>query len=274
MTALTPSTVPAPSSRSLSSRSTSSTRSFLRLTAVHSWYQIAETIRVPIALIGTAVFPAVSMLFFVVPQPFADEPVAATAAAAQLACFAVMSVCLFTYGVGVSEDRALPWDGYLRTLPVGPGPRLAGRLVTGLAFALLGLVPVVAVAGLLTAATLPPQRLAATLGALALGALPLLGAGLTIGYSLVPKAALAVAQLLLLPLAFAGGLFLPPQLFPGWLDAISVWLPTRAARDLVAAAATGSDLPATTLPVLLGWTLLTGALAVRAYRRDEGRRFR
>jgi ABC-2 type transport system permease protein len=105
-------------------------------------------------------------------------------------------------------------------------------------------------------------------------ALPLLGAGLTIGYSLVPKAALAVAQLLLLPLAFAGGLFLPPDLFPDWLDRISVWLPTRAGRDLVASAATGSSLPATTVPVLLGRALLTAGLAVRAYRRDEGRRFR
>src|SRR6185312_7232851 len=32
-------------------------------------------------------------------------------------------------------------------------------------------------------------------------------------------------------LAFGGGLFLPPQLFTGWLDAISMWLPTRQARE-------------------------------------------
>jgi len=55
---------------------------------------------------------------------------------------------------------------------------------------------------------------------------------------------------------------------------ISRWLPTRAGRDLVVTATTGVALPGTTLLVLGGWTLLTGSLALWAYRRDEGRRFR
>ncbi|ROP42803.1 ABC transporter permease [Pseudokineococcus lusitanus] len=246
----------------------------LRLVALHTRAQVVETARVPIALVGTLVFPTLVLLFFVVPQPFAQDPAPATAAVAQISLFAVISVCLFTYGVGVAEDRALPWDPYLRTLPVGAGPRLAGRLLNGLGFALASLVPVVGVASLLTAATLPAGRLLLTGGALALAALPMLGLGLAIGYGASTKAALALAQLLLLPLAFGGGLFLPPELFPTWLDALSTWLPTRAGRDLVVAASTGTDLSTTALPVLAAWTVLTGALAVLAYRRDEGRRFR
>lgn len=240
----------------------------------HARYQFLETVRIPIAVIGTTLFPSLTILFFVVPQPFAQDPAAATAAAAQLAVFAVMSVCLFSFGVGVAEDRALPWDGYLRTLPAGPLPRLAGRLLNGLAFAVLGLAPLVVIAWLLTAATLPPGRLALTLVALLAAGVPLLALGLTVGYSLSVKAALAAAQALLLPMAFAGGLFVPPEAFPGWLDALSRWLPTRAGRDLVVSASTGVDLPSVALPVLAGWTVLTGVLAGWAYRRDEGRRFR
>ena len=248
--------------------------SIVRLTGLHTRYQFTETIRIPIAVIGTMLFPSLSILFFIVPQPFAQDAEAATVATAQLAVFAVMSVCLFTYGVGVAEDRALPWDGYLRTLPVGPVPRLAGRLLNGFAFVILGLMPLVLLAWLLTAATLPFSRLALTLGALLLAGVPLFALGITIGYSLSTKTALAVAQSLLLPLAFGGGLFLPPDTFPGWLDAISTWLPTRAGRDLVVSATTGIDLPGTTVLVLAGWTLLTGSLATWAYWRDEGRRFR
>ncbi len=246
----------------------------LRLTGLHTRYQFTQTIRVPIAVIGTTLFPSLSLLFFVVPMSFAQEPLAATRAAAQLAVFAVMSVCLFSYGVGVAEDRALPWDGYTRTLPVGPAPRLTGRLLNGLAFVVLGLVPLVLLAWLLTAATLPPSRLALTVVALLVAGVPLFAIGISIGYSLSTTAALAVAQLLLLPLAFGGGLFLPPETFPGWLDAISRWLPTRAGRDLVVTATTGGGLPGTTLLVLGGWSLLAGSLAVWAYRRDEGRRYR
>jgi ABC-2 type transport system permease protein len=53
-----------------------------------------------------------------------------------------------------------------------------------------------------------------------------------------------------------------------------MWLPTRAGRDLVVSATTGVGLPGTTLLVLAGWTLITSSLALVAYRRDEGRRFR
>ena len=115
-------------------------------------------------------------------------------------------------------------------------------------------MPLVLIAWLLTAATLPLFRLALTVAALLLAGVPLFALGITIGYSLSAKAAPAVAQSLLLPLAFGGGLFLPPETFPSWLDAISTWLPTRAGRDLVVTATTGVDLPASTWLVLGGWT--------------------
>jgi ABC-2 type transport system permease protein len=251
-----------------------STANEVRMTGLHARYQFTETIRVPIAVIGTMLFPSLSLLFFVVPQSFAKDPGAATTATAQLAVFAVMSVCLFNYGVGVAEDRALPWDSYVRTLPVGPSPRLLGRLINGLAFIVLGLLPLVLIAWLLTAATLPPARLALTTAALLTAGLPLFAGGISIGYSMSTKAALAVANSLLLPLAFAGGLLLPPQTFPGWLNSISMWLPTRAGRDLVVHATTGVGLPGTTVLVLACWTVITASLALAAYRRDEGRRFR
>ena len=245
----------------------------VRMTFLHTRSQLVETLRIPIAVIGTTVFPALSLLFFVVPQPFSQNPVAATAAASQISLFAVMSVCLFTYGVGVAEDRALPWDAYLRTMPVGPGPRLAGRLLNGLAFSLIGLLPVMVVAATLTAARLPMDRLALAVGAIVLAALPMLGIGLTIGYALSTKAALAMAQVLLLPLAFGGGLFLPPEMFPGWLEAISRLLPTRAGRDVLVGATTGEAVSGMAFAVLAAWTVLAFALAAWGYRRDEGRRF-
>lgn len=263
----------APSTTRPSRPGTGAAPGALRLTLVHTRAQLLETLRVPVAVIGTIAFPALSLLFFVVPQPFARDAVAATAATSQIALFAVMSVCLFTYGVGVAEDRALPWDAYLRTLPVGPAPRLLGRLLNGLTFAVLGLLPVVAIGAALTAATLPVGRVALALGAILLAAMPMLGIGLTIGYALTTKAALAVAQVLLLPLAFGGGLFLPPETFPDWLETVSRLLPTRSGRDLLVAATTGADVSAAAPVVLAVWTVLAFGLAGWAYRRDEGRRF-
>lgn len=246
----------------------------LRLVVLHSRLQVLETLRTPIAVISSMLFPVLSYLFFVAPQPFADEVDAATAATAQLAVFAVASVCLFSFGAGVAEDRALPWDGYLRTLPAGPLPRFAGRLVAALLLSFLGLVPLLLAAATLTAAQLPLLRWPGAVAALVAAAVPLLGLGLTVGYSMTAKAAVAVAQVLLFPLAFGGGLFLPPDTFPAWLDAVSLGLPTRAGRDLLIWATVGDPAPASTVPVLLAWQVATLAAAAWAYRRDEGRRFR
>ncbi|MCV2392889.1 ABC transporter permease [Actinotalea sp. M2MS4P-6] len=251
-----------------------STVAFPRLALVHYRYGFLETVRVPMAVLGTMLFPALALLFFVVPQrAVAGDPLAAAAATAQLAVFAVMSTSVFTYGIGVAEDRAQPFDPYLRTLPAGPWPRMVGRVLNGTTWSLLGLVPPILVAVLLTEASIPFDRFLLSVLLVMLAGIPFLLIGLTIGYLMSSKAATAVAQVVVFPLAFAGGLFLPPETFPGWLDTLSTFLPSRAARDLVVSAATGADLPATALPVLLGWTVAFALLTAYAYRRDEGRRF-
>src|ERR1700755_1281234 len=101
------------------------------LALTHARFQLLETVRIPIALIGSAFFPAASMLFFVV--PFAGEdPVASTFATPSMGTLAVMTTTLFQYGVGVAEDRQQPWDPSTRTLPAGPLPRFMGRILAGL----------------------------------------------------------------------------------------------------------------------------------------------
>lgn len=249
--------------------------STLRLALLHTRFQLLETIRIPIAMIGNLVFPALALLFFVVPQrAIADDPVLATAAVAQLGMFSVMSTALFTHGIGVAEDRALPFDTFVRALPAGALPRLVGRILTGLMLTALALVPLIAVGALLTAAMLPLGRLAASVGVVLVVALPFTLLGLALGYLLSSKAAVAIVQVVVFPLAFAGGLFMPPEIFPDWLDALSRTLPSRAGRDLLVAITSGQAMPASTIPVLVGWTVAFAVLAVLAYRGDEGRRYR
>jgi len=256
------------------STTTLTTRPFWTLAVVHARFQFLETVRIPIAVIGNLLFPSLALLFFVIPQrAVAEDPLIATAAVAQLGVFAVMSTCLFSFGVGVSEDRAMPFDPFLRTLPAGAGPRLTGRVLNGVLWSYLALVPLVLLGAFLTAATVTPTQALAAVAMVPAVAVPFLLLGLAIGYRLSSKAAIAVVQATLFPLAFAGGLFMPPEAFPAWLDAISKLLPSRAARDLAVQAVTGYPAYSFALVVLLAWTAAFAVMAVTAYRRDEGRRF-
>ncbi|ROT33909.1 ABC transporter permease [Micromonospora sp. HM5-17] len=244
----------------------------MRLALVHTRYQLLETVRIPIAVIGSTFFPTVSMLFFVVPFS-GDDPVVATYATASMVTFAVMSTNIFQYGIGVAEDRAQPWDPYLRTLPAGAAPRFAGRIAAGLAMTLLSLIPVVLVAALATEARVSGPAFLAALGTVVLIAVPFTLMGLAIGYALPSKAATVVAQVIFFPLAVGGGLLFPPGDAPGFITAIAPYLPTRGAVELMWAAVGDFRVNPTSLVMLGVWIVVLAAVAGWAYRRDEGRRF-
>ena len=242
------------------------------LALTHARFQLIETLRIPMALIGSAFFPAASMIFFVVPFVGSD-PVYATYATASMVTFVVMTSNLFQYGIGVAEDRAQPWDPFTRTLPAGPGPRFAGRILAGLVLMTVSLIPVVVIAALFTAATITAPAFLAAVGAVIVAAIPFTLMGLGIGYALPSKAAIVVAQLLFFPLAFGGGLMTAPGSAPGFVEDLAPYLPTGGAVRLMWAAVGDFPLDVSSLVALAGWTIALAAFAVWAYRRDEGRRF-
>ncbi|MCS5718527.1 ABC transporter permease [Herbiconiux sp. CPCC 205763] len=249
--------------------------SVARLTFVHAKYSLIETSRIPIAIIGSLVFPVLSLLFFVVPQRVvADDPLYATQAIISLSVFAVLANGLFSFGLGIAENREKAWDPYLRTLPApGISRVLAHIFSTGL-MALVSIIPVIVVGGLFTAASAPLPNVLAGFVALAISSLPFMLMGICVGYALPQKAAIAVVQVLMFGLAFGGGLFLPPILFADWLNTLSMFLPSRSAREIVVWAVQGGELPGWAVLGWAVWTAVTLVLALVLFRRDEGRRFR
>lgn len=249
--------------------------STLGLTLVHTKYSLLETLRVPIAVIGTLVFPTLAFCLFVLPQAaVTSNPEYATAAVASMIVFAYMSAGLFSIGLDLAEQRSKPWAPYLRTLPGSPTARIGGILLATLVAATGAMVPLLIVGGLFTSARPPLPHLLAAIGLVILTAIPSALIGFVIGTTAGPKAAIAITQVAMFLLAFGGGLFLPPMLFPDWLDMASRTLPIRQAREIVVGAALGADIPLWAVVGVIAWTVALGVLAVVLYRRDEGRRYR
>ncbi|MFD2763778.1 ABC transporter permease [Micromonospora eburnea] len=243
------------------------------LALVHARYQLLETVRIPVAVFGSAFFPAAAMLFFVVPFT-GEDPAAATYATAAMVTFAVMSANIFQYGIGVAEDRDKPWDPYTRTLPAGPAARLTGRILAGLALTYVSMIPVVVIAAVATEASVSPVQFLLGAGAVAVISVPFTLLGLSIGYSLPSKAAIVVAQLVFFPLAVGGGLLTGgPDTTPGFIKTIAPYLPTRGAVEVMWAATTDLRPNPVSLVMLGVWVVVLATVAGWAYRRDEGRRF-
>lgn len=249
--------------------------SVVRLTALHAKYSLVETFRTPIAVIGTMVFPALALLFFVVPnRTVADNPEWATQAVIALSVFAVMTNGLFSFGLTIAENREKPWDPYLRTLPAPGIARVFAQIFSTGLLGLAAIIPLVAIGGLFTAAEASAGRIGLGLIALAVSSLPFMLIGICIGYAMSMKAAIAVVQVVMFGLAFGGGLFLPPEIFADWLNTISKFFPSRQAREFVIWAVQGGQLEWWVWVGIIVWTIVFLVLALVLFRRDEGRRYR
>jgi ABC-2 type transport system permease protein len=227
-----------------------------------------ELLRYPAYSLPALFFPAVLFLLFAAPRSaYPDQVMVGFAAVA------VLGVVFFQFGVGIAADRISPWESFLRTLPASSRIRIGARVVSALAFATAAATIVVVSALATTSAGLPPSSWPLLAAALLLGAVPFALLGIALGYLIWPKAALPVANLVYLPLSFAGGLWTGPAELPEFIADISPLVPTRAWGDILWAVVGAQRLSWPTPLILVGYGIVFGGLAIWGYRRDEGERF-
>jgi ABC-2 type transport system permease protein len=105
------------------------------------------------------------------------------------------------------------------------------------------------------------------------GTLAFLAIGLLAGsFSKTPEAGSAVANLIVLPMAFLSGAFFPLQGAPAWLQTISKALPLRHLVDGMQNVMVRGEGPATVLPqigVLLAFAVVVAGAALALFRWDD-----
>jgi ABC-2 type transport system permease protein len=242
----------------------------MRAVRAHFLADLRMLSRMPAFTIPTALLPSLFFFMFGVPRG-GQGP--APVLAASFATFAVFAVVFFKFGVGAAIERAAPWTRYVRTLPLSPASVLAGRSFTAVVFAFVAASAVLVTARLTTGEGLPPKDLARVFVGLLGGAVPFALGGLALGYRTTPRSAVAVANVLYLALSYAGGLWTPPAALPPAVRAIAGLLPTYHWGRVVWTAASALPWRAVDWLVLAGWAVALGALALHAYRCDEGARF-
>ena len=161
----------------------------------------------------------------------------------------------------------------LRLAPVSTGSVVLARVGVSLVVALIQL------AVFLLIATTPYFGLKLTsawwmaIPVLLCGTLAFMSIGLLVGsFAKTQQAATAIANLVILPMAFLGGAFIPLDFAPNWLRDASYVMPLRylvtGMQDVMAR----GEGPAAALPaigILLGLTVVLTLIAVRVFRWDE-----
>lgn len=216
--------------------------------------------------VPTVLFPAMLYAFF--GAGLAGDGPAAGYAMASFAVYAVLGVGFYQFGVTVAQDRADPFIRWQRLLPGSALAPWIARIAVGMGFSALAMALVLMLGKMLGGVILADSTAWLRLTAITLAAaLPATLMGTALGSLASARAAVPLANLVFLPLAYLGGLWMPPQLLPDAVAAISVWTPTRAMGELAWAALDGRALPLRYLLVLAGWTALAAAITWWAQTR-------
>ena len=174
-----------------------------------------------------------------------------------------------TAGTQVQEDQR---NGFLRQLIVaGMSPRtfLVGSIIAASAVIIPALVAVVAV-GIATGVDGGLLPIAATLVVLWIGLLPTILIGLVLGMVLKGGAAMAGGVVTMMAMAILGGLWMPLEMFPSWMQTLGQFIPTYWISRLGEWTLYGGDLPATGLLVIGAWTLVLGTVCMVSMSRAVG----
>jgi ABC-2 type transport system permease protein len=243
----------------------------LLLVRAHTKVQFLDLIRWPGYVVPTVVFPAMFYTIFDLPAA-RMHPQDADILALAFIAWAVIGVTLYQFGVGIAQERGRPWERYVRTLPASVFVRFGARTATALLFGMMTAAIVALVARAFTPIDLTlVQWLLVLVYALA-GGIPFVLIGITIGYWVSARASVPTATAVNLLLAYAGGLWMPPQYLPSFVATISPYLPTRQFGDLLwSVVGEGNALRA--VMGLASYTLIFGFLAAIGYRRDERKRY-
>lgn len=233
--------------------------------------------RVPAFSLTNLALPVVFFTFFGLPVAGlvrSDGISVGAFLVASFGAYAVGSVMVYSFGIGVAVERGMKVDVLMRVTPLPPGVYLLAKVITALVFSLVSLVVLIVYAVVAGAVTQPWAVWGEMIARLLVGSVPFIGLGFAIGYMAGPHSAPAVANLVYLPLAFASGLFVPPGQLPRFVRTFAPYLPTYHYGQLVWGTLRANTEPlAVSVAWLAGYALVFFTLALRAYRADEQHKF-
>ncbi|MCO1655833.1 ABC transporter permease [Pseudonocardia humida] len=234
--------------------------------------EVAEGLRAilrePVALFFAVLMPVLFFALFAGIFGGYTSPSGLPVAATMLATygtFAVATVMMVNPGVTVADDRTRGW---LRVKKVSGTPiavSVAAKVIAALPYALLSLLAISAMSLAISGPVLDVGTWLRVVGVLLLGSLPFALLSLAVGFVASSNATVAILNAILFPMTIASGLWLPPGLLPGFVQAIAPLLPTYHLSQLAQAQMTGAG-GLGHLVALLVSTVVAAALAGLAYR--------
>ena len=200
--------------------------SMLRIYLAEAAAELLRVLRTPAFVAPSLAFPVVFYVMFgiVLPGNWGGLE-KATYLLATYGVFGVIGPALFGFGVGLAIERQQGWLELKRVSPMPTAAYFFAKIAMSQVFALMIILLLSAAAigfGGVHVSIVIWLKLVATL---LLGTLPFCALGLLIGTLVKGQAAVAVVNLVYLPMAILSGLWMPLMVFPAIVQKLAVIWP-------------------------------------------------
>ncbi len=192
---------------------------------------------------------------------------------ASYVCFGTVGAALFGVGGSLGYERGHGWLELKRASPMPAAACLLAKLASSLLFSLVICLLLVALGPPIAGqSVVSPAEVCKLFSIAALGTLPFASLGLLFGLVTPPNAGPGLINLLYLPLSFCGGLWVPIEQLPHWMQHIAQYLPTYwFSRLALHTLHFPAPAPGLGYAVLAGYTVVLLAACVRVWARSEAR---
>lgn len=198
----------------------------LRIYALEARYQFLMVLREPAFAIPTLLFPLIFYLFFgVVMGSGSFSAAAPTYMLATYSVFGVMGPSLFGFGAGLAMERDSGVLLLKRTTPMPAAAYLLAKVAMAIAFGAAVILGIFLLGAHGAGVVLYRWQWFALAGIVLAGVIPFCALGLAVGAWSRGRAAVAITNLVFLPMAMLSGLWIPITIFPAALQDVANALP-------------------------------------------------
>jgi ABC-2 type transport system permease protein len=240
---------------------------------LYARYELLRTLRNRRFFVLSLGFPLV--LYFVIAAP--NRNVADIAGSGisfplyymvAMATFGTMSAMLSS-GARIATERAIGWNRQLRITPLSPRAYFRVKVITGYMMALISLLALY-LAGVCLGVSLSADEWLKMTALMLVGLVPFAALGIMLGHMLTPDSVGPALGGGVSLLALLGGVYFPLPSH-GFLHDVGQYIPSYWLARASHVALGGAAWSTMGWLVMATWTIVLGALAARAYRRDTGR---
>ncbi len=142
--------------------------------------------------------------------------------------FSIMGSSIMTLGIKMVQERSEGWTLYLKITPLPTSIYFTAKIAAQTVLHLFSILVIFLAGYIVNGVSLTPSQWLLCILWILFGSMPFLAIGTLVGAMKKVETAAGISNVVYIALAVAGGMWMPVEVFPKFMQEISKWLPSNS----------------------------------------------